>query len=206
MGVWNPLQVHAVISSLAGRRGPIAIGFHGHNDLGMATANTLAAVAAGARSVDVTVNGLGERAGNAPLEELAMALQVSCRRPSGIDTRALTELSRLVARASGRPVAVSKPVVGQHVFHHESGIHVRGMLDDRRTYEPFLPERVGAGPSRIVLGKHSGTAAVRHVLNQRGFTPTPDEIQELLASLRSRAATGSASSRAALASAAVPVG
>ena len=172
------------MSSLRASVPNLPLGFHGHNDLGMATANTLAALEAGVQSADVTVNGLGERAGNAPLEEVAMALRTCLRRPPGVDTSRLAGLSRLVADAAGRPVPAGKPVVGQGVFCHESGIHVRGLLDDPRTYEPFPPEEVGAAPSRIALGKHSGTAAVRHVLAARGVAVTPDEVLELLAAIR----------------------
>ena len=188
VGVWSPLQTYAAVSSLRASVPELPLGFHGHNDLGMATANTLAALEAGVQSADVTVNGLGERAGNAPLEEVAMALRVCLRRPPGVDTRELSRLSRLVAEAAGRPVPAGKPVVGQGVFCHESGIHVRGMLEDRRTYEPFPPEEVGSAPSRIVLGKHSGTAAVRHVLAARGVDVTPEEVLELLSAIRARAA------------------
>ena len=187
VGVWSPLQTYAVVASLRASVPSLALGFHGHNDLGMATANTLAALEAGAKSADVTVNGLGERAGNAPLEEVAMALRMCLHRSPGVAPGALSRLSRLVADASGRPVPVSKPVVGEDVFCHESGIHVRGVLEDRRTYEPFSPEEVGSASSRIVLGKHSGTAAVRHVLDSCGASVTPDEVLELLSQIRSRA-------------------
>ncbi len=97
-----------------------------------------------------------------------MALRMCLRRPPGVDTHALTGLSRLVADAAGRPVPIDKPVVGEGVFCHESGIHVRGILEDPSTYEPFPPEEVGSSSSGIVLGKHSGTAAVRQVLAMRG--------------------------------------
>ncbi|MGO8688576.1 MAG: hypothetical protein ACLQLG_02995 [Thermoguttaceae bacterium] len=196
VGVWSPWGTHAAVSSLRASVPNLPLGFHGHNDLGMATANTLAALEAGVQSADVTVNGLGERAGNAPLEEVAMALRTCLRRPPGVDTCALAGLSRLVADAAGRPVSPAKPVVGPGVFCHESGIHVRGLLDDPRTYEPFPPEEVGAAPSRIALGKHSGTAAVRHVLAARGVAVTPDEVLELLAAIRRRAVAGRASSAA----------
>ncbi len=188
VGLWSPLKRTQSCQASARSVPGLPLGFHGHNDLGMATANTLAALAAGAESADVTVNGLGERAGNAPLEEVAMALRVCLRRPPGVDTRALSGLSRLVARAAGRPLPAGKPVVGQGVFCHESGIHVRGILADRRTYEPFPPEEVGAAPSRIVLGKHSGTAAVRRVLAARGVAVSAGEALELLAAIRARAA------------------
>jgi len=164
VGVWNPFQTYAAIRRLRNAVGGLSIGFHGHNDLGMATANTLAAVRAGAESVDVTVNGLGERAGNAPLEEVVVALRVSLHQPCGVQTSRLCELSAFVARAARRPLPVSKPITGAGVFTHESGIHVRGLLSDPRTYEPFPARLVGRDGSRIVLGKHSGRAALQYVL------------------------------------------
>jgi homocitrate synthase NifV len=193
VGLWDPLQTHRVVSSLRAGMPNLRLGFHGHNDLGMATANTLAAIEAGVQSADVTVNGLGERAGNAPLEEVVMALRVCSHRASGVDTRALARLSQLVAHAAGRPVPVSKPVVGEGVFCHESGIHVRSILEDPGTYEPFPSEEVGAQASRIVLGKHSGTAAIRHALAAAGTTATPEELVQLLAAIRSRTAHSRAS-------------
>jgi homocitrate synthase NifV len=188
VGVWSPLQTHAALSSLRVAVRDLPLGFHGHNDLGMATANTVAAVEAGAQSIDVTVNGLGERAGNAPLEEVVMALRHCLGRPACIDTRRLAALSRLVATASGMLVHAAKPIVGEAIFRHESGIHVQGILNDRRTYEPFAAADVGAAPTEIVLGKHSGTAAVRHVLANCGIKVSPDEAVELLQAIRARAA------------------
>ncbi len=168
VGVWNPFQVHAVVQSLASRAERVMIGFHGHNDLGMATANALAAVMAGAGSIDVTVNGLGERAGNTALEEAAMGLKITLKQSCGLDTRRFAALSACVAQASGRQVPPSKPIVGAGVFQHESGIHVHGLLKDRRSYEPFAGESVGREGTEIVLGKHSGATAVRHVLSLQG--------------------------------------
>lgn len=187
VGVWNPFQTHAVIHALRQAAPGLTLGFHAHNDLGMATANSLAAIMAGAASADVTVNGLGERAGNAPLEEVVMALRMTLDRTCGIDVRRLADLSALVARASGRTLPTNKPVVGDGVFRHESGIHVRGLLEDCRTYEPFPAESVGHAPSEIVLGKHSGTAAVRHVLTSSGIHVDPAEAAALLASVRAAA-------------------
>jgi homocitrate synthase NifV len=184
VGVWNPFQVHAVVQSLASRAQRVTIGFHGHNDLGMATANALAAVLAGAGSIDVTVNGLGERAGNTPLEEAAMALRIRLQRSCGLDTRHFAALSACVAAASGRPVPPGKPIVGAGVFRHESGIHVHGLLRDRRAYEPFAAEAVGRDGTEIVLGKHSGAAAVRHVLGRQGRQVSPAEADRLAGELR----------------------
>ncbi len=185
VGLWNPFQVHAVSSALAGQGKSLAIGFHGHNDLGMATANTVAAVMAGAGSVDVTVNGLGERSGNAALEEVVMALRLTCHVRTRIDTRCLAALSAVVAAAAGRPVDQSKPVVGSFAFTHESGIHVRGLLADRRSYEPYAAETVGRQGMEIVLGKHSGSAAVSYLLARQGRAAGPAEVKAMLASLRS---------------------
>jgi homocitrate synthase NifV len=184
VGVWNPFQTHAVIQSLRAAVPELTLGFHGHNDLGMATANTLAAVLAGAASVDVTVNGLGERAGNAPLEEVVMALRLTLNKTCGIDTRRFSELSALVARASGRALPLAKPITGAGVFRHESGIHVRGLLSDRRTYEPFAAESIGRPGSEIVLGKHSGTAAIRHVLMEEGIQISVAEAADMLTEVR----------------------
>jgi homocitrate synthase NifV len=188
VGVWNPFQVDAVVSSLRSTFRELALGFHGHNDLGMATANTLAALMAGAASADVTVNGLGERAGNAPLEEVVMAMRITLQKASGIDPRRFRALSDYVAEASGRPLPPSKPITGRGVFCHETGIHVCGLLADRRSYEPFPAQAVGGKGSEIVVGKHSGSAAVRHVLAEKGVEITPIEAAGMLAAVRSAAA------------------
>jgi homocitrate synthase NifV len=187
VGLWNPFQVHMVLSSLRSAVMGLAVGFHGHNDLGMATANTLAAIEAGATSVDVTVNGLGERAGNAALEEVVMATRLTLHRCLGIDTRRLTALSAFVAQASGRRVSPNKPITGADVFRHESGIHVRGMLADPRTYEPFAAATIGGHGSEIVLGKHSGAAAVQHMLEREGVRVDRDEATRLLQAVRTTA-------------------
>jgi len=187
VGVWNPFQTHAAILSLRTAEPNLAIGFHGHNDLGMATANTLAAVQAGAASVDVTVNGLGERAGNAALEEVVMALRVTLEKPCGIDTTRFVELSTFVAGASGRPLPPAKPITGAAAFRHESGIHVRGLagrspnlraVRRRDGWKAWFGDRPG---------KHSGTAAIRHVLADEGISVTAEEAAGLLAKIRETA-------------------
>jgi homocitrate synthase NifV len=184
VGLWNPWQIHAVFLMLRGAAPALPLGFHGHNDLGLATANTLAALVAGAKSVDVTVNGLGERAGNAPLEEVVMAAAVSLGRDCGIDARHLPRLSALVARLSGRPLPASKPIVGEAVFSHESGIHVSALLKNPAAYEPFAAECLGRPGRQIVIGTHSGSAALRHVLDQQGIRIGQEEAEELLLRVR----------------------
>jgi 2-isopropylmalate synthase len=151
----------------------IVFSAHCHDDLGLATANTLAAVAAGARQVEVTVNGLGERAGNAPLEEVIMALKTRGQAfggPAlGIDTCQIVPASRLVSRITGLLVQVNKAVVGANAFAHEAGIHQDGVIKERTTYEIMHPADVGWENNRLVLGKHSGRHGVAFRLSQLGI-------------------------------------
>jgi homocitrate synthase NifV len=161
----------------------LEIEMHAHNDLGLATANTVAALLAGASHANTTVNGLGERAGNAALEEVVMALRHLYAIDSGVDTTRLPGISALVAQASGRPVAANKCIVGEKVFTHESGIHVDGLLKDRRNYEGFDPAEVGR-EHRTVLGKHSGSSAVAVAYARLGLLITTEEAQHLLVRIR----------------------
>ncbi len=152
--------------------GKAVLSVHCHNDLGLAVANSLAAVQAGARQVEVTVNGIGERAGNASLEEFVMALSV--RRDllpyaTGIATRQLYKTSRLLASTIGFPIPRNKPVVGENAFAHESGIHQDGVLKKRETYEIMTPESVGRDASAIVLGRHSGLHGFGNRLAELGL-------------------------------------
>lgn len=165
VGIWNPMQCHATIATLAEAVPALSLGVHCHDDLGMATANTVAAFYAGASSADVTVNGLGERAGNAALEEVAMALELIAPGASGLDTRGLVALCRLVARSAGRSLPPDKAIVGSNAFRHESGIHVHAILRDCRAYEPFAPELVGHAGREFVLGKHSGQSARDYLMH-----------------------------------------
>jgi len=148
----------------------------------------LAALMAGAGSADVTVNGLGERAGNATLDEVVMALKLTARKDLGIDTHQFRVLSEYVARAAARPLPTNKPVTGRDAFRHETGIHVSGLLADPRTYEPFSSQEVGGPQSEILVGKHSGRAAIRHVLARSGIFITAVEATRLLPAVRSAAA------------------
>lgn len=159
---------------------------HAHNDLGMATANTLAAVLAGASHINTTVNGLGERAGNAALEETVTAMHHLHNIETGIDSRHFPEISRLVSIASGRPIPVNKSIVGDAVFTHESGIHVDGLLKNPLNYQGLAPETVGRS-HKLVLGKHSGTSAVMHAYAAIGITLTEFEAKAMLARIREHA-------------------
>jgi len=187
VGIWNPLQVGATFTRLRGIVDGLLLAFHGHNDLGMATANCVAALAAGAHGVDVTVNGLGERAGNAALEQVVMAVRVSLGRDCGIVTEGLTGLCRRVAAETGRPIPRHQPITGAGIREHESGVHVHALLRDRATFEPFRPAEVGASESAFVLGKHSGTTALAHVLGQQGIALSKSRAGMLLRRLRREA-------------------
>jgi len=154
---------------------------HCHNDLGLAVANSLAAVVAGARQVECTINGLGERAGNAALEEIVMAIKTR-QDLLGVHTRIETEhilaASRLVSGITGFPVQPNKAIVGANAFAHESGIHQDGMLKNAETYEIMTPESVGLSRSTLVMGKHSGRHAFKSKLEELGFSLNDNEIQD----------------------------
>ena len=163
---------------------------HCHDDLGMAVANSLAAVSAGARQVECTINGIGERAGNAALEEVVMALKVRAAHfgvDTRIDTRKLFPTSRLLTQLTGQAVPRNKAIVGDNAFAHESGIHQHGMLKHRGTYEIMRPQDVGIAETRLVLGKHSGRAALRQRLQTLGHTPDDAALDELFARFKTLA-------------------
>lgn len=187
VGILNPIQTARMVESLRAAVPGLHLEFHGHNDLGMAVGNTIAAIGAGACCASVTVNGLGERAGNAPLEEVVMALRVSCRIDPGINSRGFLALSQAVAGASGRTIAMNKPVTGEAAFLHESGIHCAGLLRDRATYEPYSSGEVGRIAPGFVLGRHSGSAAVFCACRAAGIELDPTKRQLLLEMIRTEA-------------------
>jgi 2-isopropylmalate synthase len=160
----------------------VIVSVHCHNDLGLATANTLAGARAGARQVEVTVNGIGERAGNTSLEEVVMAMHtrnpvfnLSC----GVDTTQITRASRMVSNYTGLPIQPNKAIVGANAFAHEAGIHQDGMLKHETTYEIMRPETIGLQHSALVLGKHSGRHALRARLAELGYEVTREELNNL---------------------------
>ncbi|MCL7452778.1 MAG: 2-isopropylmalate synthase [Anaerolineae bacterium] len=158
------------------------ISVHCHNDLGMATANTLAALVNGARQIEVTMNGIGERAGNCSLEEVVMALRTRrdhYRLETGVDARRIYPISRLVSQLTGIPVQPNKAVVGTNAFAHSSGIHQDGVLKERTTYEIMNPRDVGVPDSEIVLSARSGRAGLRHRLAELGYTFQEDQFEKL---------------------------
>ena len=160
----------------------IVLSAHCHDDLGMAVANSLAAISAGAGQVECTINGIGERAGNASLEEIVMGFKVRHDRlpfTTGINAQRLFPVSQLLSQLTGQHVQANKAIVGRNAFAHEAGIHQDGMLKDRRTYEIMTPAEVGVPQTTLVLGKHSGRHAVKHRCEALGITLTRIELDQV---------------------------
>ncbi|MCR6667743.1 MAG: homocitrate synthase [Methyloversatilis sp.] len=185
LGILDPFGTYVLVSQLR-RAVDLEIEMHAHNDLGLATANTLAAFRAGATHANTTVNGLGERAGNAPLEEVVMALRHVHGIDSGVSSQSLLPISRLVERASGRAIAANKSIVGDAVFTHESGIHVDGLIKNPRNYQSFDPAELGRA-HRLVLGKHSGSHAVLEACARLGLYPSDVEVAHIIERIRAYA-------------------
>ncbi len=185
LGVLDPFKTHDLFQSLR-RETDIELEFHGHDDLGLATANTLAAIRGGATHASVCVLGLGERAGNAALEEVVAALAQTSGRKTAVDLTQLTSLAELVARSARRPIPAAKSIVGAAAFAHESGIHVSGLLRDPECYEAVNPARFGRSRS-IVLGKHSGMAAISNALASLGVAVDEARARRVLDEVRMRA-------------------
>jgi len=177
VGILLPERTYEIFSDLSQLRAPISI--HCHNDFGMATANTVAALRAGVNEAHVTINGIGERAGNTSLEEVVMVLYSLYKHKTKIDIKGLYTTSRLVSRLSGIPVAPNKAIVGGNAFTHEAGIHVHGLLANTATYEPIKPELVGR-KRRIVLGKHAGKSSVELALKELGFSAGEKQIDDIV--------------------------
>ncbi|MER3521521.1 MAG: homocitrate synthase, partial [Acidimicrobiia bacterium] len=178
VGILDPLTTYSKVRSLVHHLF-IPIEMHTHNDFGLAMANSLAGIEAGALSVNTTVNGIGERAGNAALEEIVMAVKVRSDQfgvEVGIATEEIARTSRLVSRLTGYPVQPNKAVVGRNAFAHESGIHQHGVLMNRKTYEIIDAEKVGRKAAEIVLGKHSGRHAFQDTLEKMGIHLQGDSL------------------------------
>jgi homocitrate synthase NifV len=191
VGVWTPRKVAETVGMLVRTFPDLTLGVHMHNDLGMATANTVAAVEAGARHADVTVNGIGERSGNARLAEVAMAVSVAGVARTNVLPDHLSKLSRKVVEYTGIPLPVNAPIVGRNAFRHESGIHVKALLTDRSAYEPFDPAILGRSlpdhAPEIAIGKHSGSCALQRVLGDCGVLVNSRTAADLLPRVRQAA-------------------
>lgn len=178
VGILNPITTTELFSSVSSLFPFVDFEFHGHNDLGMATANSLVALMSGASSVSATINGLGERAGNAFLEELVAALKVSLGVSTGIHLPELQKLCRYVSEVSYRQTPVSKPITGANVCRHESGIHCRSLLHNELSYQPFKAEEIGR-QTEMVIGKHSGKAIIDDFFRKRKIELSEAESQLL---------------------------
>jgi methanogen homocitrate synthase len=164
---------------------PCYMSVHCHDDFGLATANAVAGVMAGATHVAVTINGIGERAGNVPLQEFVLSMEALYNVTTGIDLTRLTSISKLVSEITEVPLHPNQPITGHNVFSHESGIHVAAVHANPFTYEPVTPESVG-NQRRILMGKHTGHRAVRHVLSEGGKEFTDEQLEEILTEVKRR--------------------
>ncbi len=182
IGILTPLKTYENISYLASSSS-LDIEMHTHNDFGMATANSIAGLEAGAISANTTVIGLGERAGNASFEQVLMSLKHQFKEDREIHATKLNELVQTVSLAANRSICSSRPIVGANIFSHESGIHVNGMIKNSSSYEPFEPE--GIGRERFFpIGKHSGTSTLLYHLNACGIKPIAKKVREILPLVR----------------------
>ncbi|MDH3470046.1 MAG: 2-isopropylmalate synthase [Acidimicrobiia bacterium] len=185
--------IRRTMTEVVGDRDDIVVSAHCHNDLGMAVANSLAAIEAGARQIEGAINGIGERAGNTSIEEVVMALNVRSDHfgvETGVDTRELYATSQMVSELSGYPIQYNKAVVGRNAFAHESGIHQDGVIKERTTYEIMDPHAVGQEGSKIVLGKHSGRAALRQVFDRQGVEVDDEALSRAFARFKELADQG----------------
>jgi len=185
LGTLEPFRTYREVKALIEETG-LDVEMHTHNDFGMATANALAGIRAGAKFVNTTVGGLGERTGNSALEEVVMALKYVEGIDLGVPTERFRELAEYVAHAAGRDVPAWKPVVGSRVFAHESGIHIDGVLKNPRNYEPYTPEEVGL-TRQLVVGKHSGSHTIHHKFAEFGIELTDEQANAILERCRAMA-------------------
>jgi len=180
VGLLNPVTTFEMVSAIRCIEKDLPLEIHAHNDLGMATANTLAAYMAGATCLSTTINGLGERAGNAAMEEVAMALELSAKIPSTLRTESFSELSDYVSKVSNRQLSENKPITGRMVLTHESGIHTNCLLKDRNTYQLISAEKIGKEEQQFLIGKHSGKATVMYYLTEANLPYTDEDCLLLL--------------------------
>lgn len=184
VGVLTPEKTYMFYKDLKKEFPDVPLGVHSHDDFGMAVANSVAALRAGAEEVHVTVNGLGERAGNASLEEVAVSLKLLYNVDTNIKTEKLYDTSLLVSRVTGITVQPNKAIVGENAFVHESGIHTHAILSEPLTYEPIPPEIVGR-TRRLAVGKHAGSKGIEAALREMGLTPTDKQLNEIFIRVKS---------------------
>ncbi len=184
VGIGTPFSIGAMIKALISFENKIDYEFHGHNDLGMATANSVNAAEEGATVISATVNGLGERAGNARLEEVAAAITYATDKNVIAVPSKITPLCDYLSKITCRPLPVDKPIIGSHIFDHESGIHCSAMLKDPTSFQPFSPEEIGRNSGDFIIGKHSGSTIIKHQLKTFGITASKENLYEILIKVR----------------------
>lgn len=187
VGVMNPVSVAELFSKLLTDFSDADFEFHPHNDMGMATANAFMALMSGASGVSCTVNGLGERAGNAALEELVVAMNQTSTLSTTYDISKISVLSKLVQKYSGQDIHASKPIVGENAFSHESGIHTRCLMKNKLAYQPFDEALIGKKSHRIVYGKHSGKASVERFFKEKGIVLNAIETMMMMTQIKNMA-------------------
>ncbi|SCY90856.1 homocitrate synthase/isopropylmalate synthase family protein [Desulfoluna spongiiphila] len=187
VGIFTPHAVSRLVTDLKATVPNMPLEFHGHNDLGMATANSVAAAESGIEALSVTVGGMGERAGNAALEEVAAALAWGTPLSTGIELTDLPRLCALAEQITGISPPPTKPITGAAVFTHESGIHAHAMLKDPTAFQPFAPDAVGREAPTFVAGKHSGTSALVHILAKEGIRMSRKKIADAIPIIRKEA-------------------
>lgn len=187
VGILSPVATYNMVSIIRKKVPECPVEFHGHNDLGMATANTLTALHAGAEFASVTVNGLGERTGNAPLEEVVMAIRQASSMDLVFETNELNRICHEVAAITHREIPTCKPVTGNSIFTHESGIHCNGQLKNASAYEPYDPLSTGHKPSHFVSGTHSGKSGIMAILNDNGIVAPSQTIAQFIEIVRTHA-------------------
>lgn len=187
VGILSPTSTFKLITLLREEVPECPIEFHGHNDLGMATANTVTALETGAEFASVTVNGIGERAGNAALEEVVMAVSQTTPLRLHFETNALNHICKEVAAITQRFIPATKPITGEAIFLHEAGIHCHGQLKSSEAYEPYSPSSTGHSPSQFVSGTHSGRAGIGAILKQKGIQISQQEMSTFIDIIKSNA-------------------
>lgn len=184
VGILTPMETFRLFTNLKTDHPECRLEIHAHNDLGMATANTITALQAGAEAASVTVNGIGERAGNAALEEVIMALQLSNSLHCDFDTSAINVICQSAADLSGMEISKQKPITGSSIFNHQSGIHCHALLRNKSAYEPYDPSLSGHTPSRFVCGTHSGRAGILSMLENCGIVISNSEFDHFFKTLQ----------------------
>lgn len=184
VGFMDPMRVSELFYALHKKFPKADFEFHAHNDFGMATANTLMALQNGARSASVTVNGIGERAGNAALEEVIMAIKHALKVEIPYKTKYLSDLCEFVAKVSKRDIHDSKPIVGNMALSHESGIHINSLLKNRKSYQPFLAKEIGKPENEFLFGKHSGKSSINYLIKETGIYFNNGNINKFLSLIK----------------------